>query len=149
MSRSPQLALRVVAAVALVVIGYGHFNLWQNGYKHTPVDQMFLLCFAAGIVLGLLALVGPRRIAGLLGAGFALLTFAAFALSRGPGVPTFNGTFKEHGYLSPTAGLHLFGLNIALTLMIAEGVAVVVCAALVLSAAKAPAGRLSRRPAAA
>jgi hypothetical protein len=128
--RGSEWVIRVVAAVAAVVIGYGHFFLWQKGYRYTPVGSLFLVNFAGGIVIGLLLLFGPRRVAAVLGAGLSVVTFGAFALSRGPGVPTFHGTFTEKGFLRPTASLHLIGLNPALLLMIAEGVGFVACVVL-------------------
>lgn len=133
--------LRVVAAAGVAVVGYGHFYLWQNGYEHAPVDQLFLLDFGAGIVLAVLLLVGPRRLAAFLGGGFVVVTFAAYLLSRGPGVPTNNGVFTEHGFFVPTAGLHLFGANPAVTILVAEAVGALACGVLFFVGGRRPSAR--------
>ena len=54
--------------------------------------------------------------------GMALL----FVLSRGPGVPSFHGTFTETG-LQP-ASIHVLGIGVALMTLIVEGIAVVLSA---------------------
>jgi hypothetical protein len=130
MRRPTVVLLRILAAAAAVLVGYGHFYLWDKGYKHTPVGSLFLVDFGAGIVIGALLVVGPRRLGAFLGAGLAVLTFAGFVLSRGPGVPTFNGTFQEKGFFAPTTGLHFLGANIALSMLVIEAICFVLCVAL-------------------
>jgi hypothetical protein len=134
MSRLTVLVLRVLAAAAIAIGGYAHYDLYQNvGYKHAPVGTMFLLDFIASLVIAVLLLVGPRRIVAFLGFGVSFLTLAAFILSRGPGVPTFSGTtFKESG-LTPQS-THLLGVEIALVVIIVESLGILLSAALFLTA---------------
>jgi hypothetical protein len=124
---------RVIAAAAIAIGGYAHYDLYQNvGYKHAPVGTMFLLDFIASVVIAVLLLVGPRRIVAFLGFGVSFVTLLAFTLSRGPGVPTFSGvTFKEPGLTPQTT--HLLGIEIALVVIIVESIGIVLCAALFLS----------------
>jgi hypothetical protein len=120
--------LRVIAAAAVVLGGYAHYDLYHSaGSRYTPVGSMFLLDFIAALVIGVLLLIGPRRLAAFFGFGASVLALVAFLLSRGPGVPTFSGkTFKESG-LSPQT-VHLLGVEIALLVIIVEAVAIVLCA---------------------
>jgi hypothetical protein len=142
MSRVTVLVLRVVAAAAIVIGGYAHYDLYQNvGYKHAPVGTMFLLDFIASLVIAVLLLVGPRRIVAFLGFGVSFFTLLAFILSRGPGVPTLSGTtFKESG-LTPQS-THLLGIEIALLVIIVESIGIVVSLTLFLTAPRVsqPAG---------
>jgi hypothetical protein len=133
MSLLLQRTIRVVVAAAVVIGGYAHYHLYQDvGYKHTPVGSAFLLDFVASLVVGVLLLVGPRRIVAFLGTGLAFVTLLAFVLSRGPGVPTFSGvTFKESGLTPQT--VHLLGVEIALLVIIVESVAIVLGAVLLLA----------------
>jgi hypothetical protein len=119
---------RVVAAAAVALGGYAHYDLYYNaGYRYAPVGSMFVLNFVSAWVIALLLLVGPRRIASFLGVGVSVLSLLAFILSRGPGVPTFSGTnFKESG-LSPQS-VHIVGIEIALVVIVVEAVGVLLCA---------------------
>jgi hypothetical protein len=145
MSPSVQRVLRVVAAVAIAIGGYAHYDLWHTaGYRYTPVGGVFQLDYIASFVIAVLLLVGPRRVVTFLGAGVSFVTLLAFILSRGPGVPTPSGvTFKEKG-LSPQT-LHLLGPEIAVTVLIVESVGLVLSAVLFLSPVSGPSGLPLRR----
>jgi hypothetical protein len=120
--------LRVIAAAAVAVGGYAHYDLYNTGgYRYTPVGSMFLLDFISAWVIALLLLIGPRRLATFFGFGVSFLSLLAFVLSRGPGVPTFSGaTFKESG-LSPQT-IHIAGVEIALVVIIVESIGILLSA---------------------
>lgn len=120
--------LRVVAAVAVAIGGYSHYHLWDVAYRHTPVRELFVVNAAASLVIGIGLLTGPRRLAALAGIGVSFLTLVAFGLSRGPGVPTFHGTFTESG-LQPS-NVHVLGVNVALLTVIVEAVALLLSVAI-------------------
>jgi hypothetical protein len=76
------LLLRLGSAVILVLIGYIHLHLWQEGYKQIPTDgPMFLLDAVAAFVLAAAVLAWARPVVGLLGAGFAASTLGALLIS--------------------------------------------------------------------
>lgn len=56
---------------------------------------------------------------------FCLASLAAFALSRGPGLPTLHGSFKEHGL--ETTAAYVFGIGSAKVVLVAETIAAVLC----------------------
>lgn len=124
-------ALKVVAAVAIAAGGVLHYRLWHGAYRHAPVHELFL----ANVIVSALvtvALLVPRAsrlsaLGGLLVAGGSL---AAFALSRGPGLPTLHGKWTESGLES--SGQTVFGVKAALAVLVVEAVAVVVCLGLLL-----------------
>lgn len=113
--------LRIIAAVAIVIGGYCHYHLWDVAYRHAPVRELFVINAVASALVGIGLAIGPRRLAALGGIGLSVLTLAAFALSRGSGVPTFHGTFTESG-LQPS-GVHVLGVQVAVLTLIVEGVA--------------------------
>ncbi|MDQ2726236.1 MAG: hypothetical protein M3Y36_12190 [Actinomycetota bacterium] len=115
--------VRLVAGAAVLIGGYGHYHLWDVSYRHAPVKELFVTNAIASLVIGIALVIGPRRLAALGGIGLSVLTLVAFGLSRGPGVPSFHGTFTESG-LQPTS-VHVFGVGVALVTLIAEGVALV------------------------
>lgn len=127
MSTVTSRVVRVLAAVAVLIGGYSHYHLWDVAYRHTPVKELFLVNAAASLVVGIGLVVGPRRLAALGGIGVSFLTLLAFGLSRGPGVPTFHGTFTESG-LQPS-NVHVLGVNVALLTVIVEGVALLLSVA--------------------
>lgn len=76
------LALRVAAAVLLGVIGYIHWHLWGQGYKHIPTNgPLFLADAIVAIVLAVLVLVWARPLIGLVAAGFVVATIGALVIS--------------------------------------------------------------------
>lgn len=113
--------LRLIAAAAVFIGGYCHYHLWDVSYRHAPVKELFVINVVASVVIGVALAIGPRRLAALGGIGLSLLTLVAFGLSRGPGVPSFHGTFTESG-LQPSS-VHVFGVEVAVLTLIAEGVA--------------------------
>lgn len=129
---------RLGAALALGLAGYVHFKIWQNEYRHAPVREMFVANWvASGLVVILLIVVAvlPRlpkryaRIAALAGLLVALGSLVAFGLSRGPGLPTLHGNFKEHG-LETTAS-YFFHVGSAKTILVAETIAAILCGGLI------------------
>lgn len=121
-----------MAGVAVLIGGYSHYELWHItslGYKDGPVGPMFITNAVASLILGIALVIGPRRLAALGGIGISALTLIAFALKQGPGVPTiFHGKvvyFTEKGLVP--YNLHVLGIEVALTTLIVEGLAVVLC----------------------
>jgi len=114
--------LRSAAALFSIGAGVLHWDIWANhGYRFTPVKEMFVASAAAGVVLGLLALIGRRWWA--LPAVVANAAFlGAFALSRLDEVPTFHGGWSEKG-LAPKEAT-LLGISTVLVLVVSEGLAV-------------------------
>lgn len=135
--------VRLIAAAAVLIGGYAHYHLWDVSYRHAPVKELFVINAIASLVIGIALAIGPRRLAALGGIGLSVLTLAAFALSRGPGVPTFHATFTESG-LQPSS-VHVLGVGVALVTLIAEGVALVL-SLVILAWAPPKAGGQGRRP---
>jgi len=125
---------RASAAACIAVAGFVHFRIWQNEYRHAPVREMFFAnavvsaLLAVGLVAGI-AFGRPRsptqRRLFLAGLVFSLASLAAFALSRGPGLPTLHGSFKEHGL--ETTAAYLFGIGSAKVALVAETATAVLC----------------------
>jgi hypothetical protein len=120
-----------IAALAVAIGGYLHLQIWRGGYRYAPVKEMFLVNVGVSVVVAVALLVFPRKISALGGLLLSLGTLAAFGLSRGPGLPTLHGKFTEKG-LNPH-NVRFLGQPAAVTILSAEGLAVVLCAALLLS----------------
>ncbi|GAC1320486.1 MAG: hypothetical protein NVSMB12_20260 [Acidimicrobiales bacterium] len=125
---------RASAAASIAVAGFVHFRIWQHEYRHAPVREMFVAnaVVSAVLVIGLLAGIAYRRPQsrvqrGVLAAGllFCLASLAAFALSRGPGLPTLHGSFKEHGL--ETTAAYVFGIGSAKVVLVTETVGAILC----------------------
>ena len=135
---------RASAAVSVAVAGFVHFRIWQNEYRHAPVREMFLAnaVVSALLAVGFLAGVGfhaphhPLHRA-LLVAGMVLSlgSLAAFALSRGPGLPTLHGSFKEHGL--ETTRAYVLGIGSAKVVLLAETATAVLCGWLLVATSRA------------
>jgi hypothetical protein len=116
----------VVAAIRFVVAGYVHLEVWRYAYRYTSIGGDFLADVVASGAVAVLLLaraVVPSRTRRLRGVPFvavavAIVSLAAFALSRGPGVPTLHGLFKERGL--ETTPSYFFGLGSSVTVLIAE-----------------------------
>jgi hypothetical protein len=81
------LVLRLAGAGLLGWIGYVHWHLWQEGYKHIPTNgPLFLLDAIVAVVLGLILLTWPRPLAGLAGAAFTAATILALVISLSVGL---------------------------------------------------------------
>lgn len=81
------LMLRLAGAGLLGWIGYIHWHLWREGYKHIPTNgPLFLLDAIAAVALGLLLLTWPRPLAGLAGAVFTAATILALVISLSVGL---------------------------------------------------------------
>lgn len=128
--------IRLGAAVGIGVGGFVHFQIWRHEYRHAPIREMFVAnwVFSALIAVALLVAVASPRLAGTIGrlallGGLALSagSLVAFALSRGPGVPTLHGTFKETGL--ETTSSYVFHLGSAKAVLVSETLAVLLCGA--------------------
>jgi hypothetical protein len=125
--------LVVVAAVGIALSGYVHLRIWQNEYRHAPVREMFLAQVVVSALVAVLLLMTLlpgglsriRRGAAAVGALVSLGSLAAFALSRGPGLPTLHGKFKETGL--ETTRSYVFHLGSAKVILVAEAVAALAC----------------------
>ncbi len=128
--------LRIVAAVAIALGGFVHLRIWQHEYRHAPVREMFmanwlLSAVIAALLLGTVVLPRALRRMDVLivmaGLTWSIGTLAAFALSRGPGLPTLHGSFKEHGLETTASYVSTWGS--AKVTLVTETVAAIVCAA--------------------
>jgi len=114
--------LRAATALFSIVAGVLHWDIWaHHGYRSTPVREMFVASAAAGVLVGLLALVGRYGALPAVAANAAFL--GAFALSRLSEVPTFHGGWSETGLAPKDATL--LGVSTVLVLVVSEGLAVV------------------------
>jgi hypothetical protein len=139
----------LVAAIALGVGGYVHLKIWQHEYRHAPVREMFVANWVASLALVALlvaAAVLPalgRQLGRVVAFGGLLLavgSLVAFALSRGPGLPTLHGTFKEHGL--ETTSSYVFHFGSAKAILVAESLAAVICGSLLLVGRSSSGSRL-------
>jgi hypothetical protein len=139
----------VVAAVAVAVGGYLHLQIWSGGYRFAPVKEMFLLNVGLSGAVAAALLLHPRKLTAAAGLALSAGSLAAFALSRGPGLPSLHGTFTEMG-LAPL-NVRFLGGPAAVTLLAAEAAAVLCCAVMLLvsrtSIARAPAAAWKPLPA--
>jgi hypothetical protein len=127
-------------AVLVGVGGFVHLRIWEHEYRHAPVRELFVANWAASavVVILLVGTVVVRRGAWAGSVGALLVSvgsLAALALSRGPGVPTLHGTFKEHGL--ETTSSYFFHVGSAKTVLVAEGLAAVLAAWTLLRPARA------------
>jgi hypothetical protein len=89
------LVLRLGSAAILVLIGYIHLHLWQEGYRQIPTDGPFFLVAAlAGFALAAVLLAWARPVAGLLAAGFAAGTLGALLISLSVGLFGFRESIQ-------------------------------------------------------
>jgi hypothetical protein len=89
------LVLRLGSAAILVLIGYIHLHLWQEGYRQIPTDgPMFLADALAAFVLAALLLAWARPVVGLLAAGFAAATLGALLISLSIGLFGFRESIQ-------------------------------------------------------
>ncbi|MCU1458911.1 MAG: hypothetical protein JWL73_3003 [Actinomycetia bacterium] len=122
---------RIAVAFFIGLAGYVHYRIWKVEYRHAPVREMFVAnwVLSAVIAVGLVLVVlvpAIRWLGRLLLVGALLLavgSIIAFVLSRGPGLPTFHGTFKESGL--ETTGKYVFDLGSAKVILVSESIAAV------------------------
>jgi hypothetical protein len=89
------LVLRLGSAAILVLIGYIHLHLWQEGYRQIPTDgPMFLVDALAAFGLAAVLLAWARPVAGLLAAGFAAGTLGALLISLSVGLFGFRESIQ-------------------------------------------------------
>jgi glucan phosphoethanolaminetransferase (alkaline phosphatase superfamily) len=117
------------AALTVGVGGYVHFQIWRHEYRHAPVREMFVANWVVSAILVVALIALPKLAKPLYAAGVLLSagSLIAFALSRGPGLPTLHGTFKET-QLETTAS-YVFHLGSSKTVLVAEAAALILCAA--------------------
>lgn len=78
---------RVIAAVAVLVSGYVHLDLWFAGTRHlNMVGPMFLLNAVAAVVIAALLLLWKDWLPLLLTVGFGAATLGAFVISATVGL---------------------------------------------------------------
>jgi hypothetical protein len=119
-----------IIAVCVAISGYVHFRIWQTDYRHAPVREMFVAQAVVSLVIAVALIaaiaIGTRSSLARAAVWAALVVAAAsliaFALSRGPGLPTLHGTFKETGL--ETTQSFFFNVGSAKTILVAEGIAV-------------------------
>lgn len=110
----PATVLRWLAADAILVSGYEHYDLWRGGYKLIPViGPLFVLNFVAAIVIAGLLLWRGHALILALAAGFAATTLGAFILSVTVGL--FNFTEAMSGPAQGVSGV----VEIAALLLVA------------------------------
>jgi len=89
------LVLRLGSAALLVLIGYIHLHLWQEGYRQIPTDgPMFLVDALAAFGLAAVLLAWARPVVGLLAAGFAAGTLGALLISLSVGLFGFRESIQ-------------------------------------------------------
>lgn len=89
------LVLRLASAAILVLIGYIHLHLWQEGYRQIPTDgPMFLVDALAAFGLAAVLLAWARPVVGLLSAGFAAATLGALLISLSIGLFGFRESIQ-------------------------------------------------------
>ena len=89
------LVLRLGSAALLVLIGYIHLHLWQEGYRQIPTDgPMFLVDALAAFGLAAVLLAWARPVVGLLAAGFAAATLGALLISLSVGLFGFRESIQ-------------------------------------------------------
>ena len=89
------LVLRLGSVAILVLIGYIHLHLWQEGYRQIPTDgPMFLVDALAAFGLAALLLAWARPVVGLLAGGFAAGTLGALLISLSIGLFGFRESIQ-------------------------------------------------------
>lgn len=79
------MALRILTALALLVNGWIHLDLWFDWARFMDVvGPAFLVNAAAAVVIAGLLVVRTGRVELLLAAGFGLATLGAFLISTTP-----------------------------------------------------------------
>jgi hypothetical protein len=116
----------LVAVISIAVGGYVHFRLWHGVYRHAPIREMFVANFVASAIVAVAVLLS-RRVFAVAGAAISAGSLTALVLSRTVGLPTFHGRWTEIG-LAP--GQSVLGINETLVVIIAESVALLACASL-------------------
>lgn len=81
-----KLMIRIVAALAVLVSGYVHFHLWNDGFKHQHVvGPLFLVNVIAAVVIAILLLTWRTWVPPLLAAGFGATTMVFFIIAATAG----------------------------------------------------------------
>ncbi len=120
----------MVAAAAVALGGYLHLAIWRGGYRYAPVKEMFLLNVGLSAAVAAALAFHPRKLTAVAGLAVSFGSLAAFALSRGPGLPTLHGRFTEMG-LAPH-NVRFLGGPAAIAVLAAEAVAFLASTAMLL-----------------
>lgn len=101
---------RVIAAVAVLVSGYVHLDLWFEGTRHLDVvGPAFLLNAIAAVVIALLLLAWKDWLPLLLTVGFGAATLGAFVISATVGLygvhESWSGTWEWTAAISEAVAI--------------------------------------------
>ncbi len=82
--------VRLPAATLLLVGGFVHLQLWQDGYRAIPnIGPLFLVNVAAAALIAVALVIRPSRWIVVAGVGFALTSLGALVMSRTVGLLGF------------------------------------------------------------
>jgi len=113
-------ALRGLTAAAVLLAAVVHLDLYEQGFRDiATIGPLFLLDFAAGLVLGVTVLVWRHWLPVLLAAGFGAATVAAYWISvtRGLfGVREVTGGWAEIVAETAEYAAVVFGMSAAVLL---------------------------------
>ncbi len=103
------LMLRVVCAGLLLWVAAIHLHLWTEGYRDiSTVGPLFLADAVGGFILAAVLLAWPRPLAGLLGAGFMILTLGGLIVSLNFGLFGFRESARA-SFVTETIILEVVG----------------------------------------
>jgi len=126
------LVLRLGSVAILVLIGYIHLHLWQEGYRQIPTDgPMFLVDALAAFGLAAVLLAWVRSVVGLLAAGVAAATLGALLISLSVGLFGFRESIQA---------------SFVVESIVIEAIVTVALAGWTVLVALPPAGRRRARP---
>jgi hypothetical protein len=109
------LLLRLAGAGLLVWIGWVHWHLWSEGYKHIHIDgPAFIVDAVVAVVLAVVLLAWPRPLIGLISALFVASTILALLVSL---------NFSLFGFQESTQA------SFVVQALVYEGIALIVLAA--------------------
>jgi hypothetical protein len=117
--------VRRLAAIAILVAGGTHFDLWlAHGYRSVhAIGPLFLLNAVSAALIGLLLLWRGGALVQLIGLGYATSTLAAFFVSVYHGLFGFieapNGTSQMIAALAEATAIALLVLSLAQSRVIA------------------------------
>ncbi len=82
--------VRLPAATLLLVGGFVHLQLWQDGYRAIPnIGPLFLVNVVASALIAAAVVLRPSRWIAVLGVGLALASVSALVMSRTVGLLGF------------------------------------------------------------
>lgn len=82
--------VRLPAAALLLLGGFVHLQVWQDGYRAIPnIGPLFLVNVAASTLIAVALVLRPSRWVAVLGVGLALASLSALVMSRTVGLLGF------------------------------------------------------------